>query len=359
MKLSLEEEGLVSLLIVQEDIEAIYSLMSSERDPVFSLEILPYYALFVNECQNCMGINEIPDNIVLQIKDIRNYIKAYTSGYGKTISKIKRTDIMQDEAFRRELKFDFPKSWTMHLNMGTYWTENKKIIGNTQHIAAYLDIDDVFAKDVGIKQRELGYQIGVFINSIRNGFSKAIPSPNSHRTENTVSITKYFDLNTNKENKFFIDNGSKELNLLYVHLMCNMNFVRCILRSLFTDNSTWLFRIEYVVTYYTYLSLKDLKNHCDNNDDISLEKSKIEEILEFGKPLFQSKFRNCMMHYNLVGYDVLSREYIDCPFYGIVETCFEGKNYHSYLNELRNLSDMIIDYLESRFDFSKIKLQEL
>jgi hypothetical protein len=359
MKLSLEEEGLVSLLIVQEDIEAIYSLMSSERDLVFSLEILPYYALFVNECQNCMGINEIPDNIALQIKDIRNYIKAYTNGYGKTSKRIKNADDIQDKAFRKELKFDFPKSWNMHLNMGTYWTENKKIIGNTQHIAAYLGIDDAFAKDVGVKQRELGYQIGVFINSIRSGFSKAIPSPNSHRTENAVSITKYFDLNTNKENKFFIDNVSKELNLLYVHLLCNMNFVRYILRSLFTDSSTWLFRIEYIVTYHTYLALNDLKNHSDNNNDISLEKNSIEEILEFGKPLFQSKFRNCMMHYDLSGYNVLSREYIKCPFYGIVETCFEGKDYHLYLAELRNLSDMIIDYLESRFDFSKIKLQEL
>jgi len=359
MKLSSEEERLVSMLIVQEDIEAIYSLMSSERDSVFSLEILPYYALFVNECQNCMGINEIPDDIALQINDIRNYIKAYTNGYGKTSKRIKNADDIQDKAFRKELKFDFPKSWSIHLNMGTYWTENKKIIGNTQHIAAYLGIDDVFAKDVGVKQRELGYQIGVFINSIRSGFSKAIPSPNSHRTENTVSITKYFDLNTNKENKFFIDNVSKELNLLYVHLLCNMNFVRYILRSLFTDSSTWLFRIEYIVTYHTYLALNDLKNHSDNNDDISLEKNSIKEILEFGKPLFQSKFRNCMMHYDLAGYGVLSREYIKCPFYGIVETCFEGKDYHSYLAELRNLSDMIIDYLENRFDFSKVKLQEL
>ena len=359
MKLTWEEERLISTLIMQEDVEAIYSLLSSEHDPIFSLEILPYYALFINECQSYMGINGIPHDIAVQIKDIRNYIKAYTSGYGKTSKRIKNADDIQDKAFRKELKFDFPKSWNMHLNMGTYWTDDKKIIGNTQHTAAYFGIDDVFAKDVGVKQRELGYQIGVFINSIRSGFSKAIPSPNSHRTENTVSITKYFDLNTNKENKFFIDNGSKELNLLYVHLMCNMNFVRCILRSLFTDNSTWLFRIEYIVTYYTYLSLKDLKNHCDNNDDISLEKSKIEEILEFGEPLFQSKFRNCMMHYNLTGYDVLSQEYIDCPFYGMVETCFGGKSYYSYLNELRRLSDMIIDYLESRFDFSKIKLQEL
>ena len=76
MKLSLEEEGLVSLLIVQEDIEAIYSLMSSERDPVFSLEILPYYALFVNECQSYMGKNGIPHDIAVKFKDIRNYIKA-------------------------------------------------------------------------------------------------------------------------------------------------------------------------------------------------------------------------------------------------------------------------------------------
>lgn len=42
MNLPSEEERLISLLIMQEDIEAIYSLMSSERNPVFSLEILPY-----------------------------------------------------------------------------------------------------------------------------------------------------------------------------------------------------------------------------------------------------------------------------------------------------------------------------
>lgn len=359
MKLTLEEERLISTLIMQEDVEAIYSLLSGERNPIFSLEILPYYALFINECQGYMGINGIPHDIAVQIKDIRNYIKAYTSGYGKTSKKIKNADDIQDKAFRKELKFDFPKSWNMHLNMGTYWTDDKKIIGNTQHIAAYLGIDDVFAKNVGVKQRELGYQIGIFINSIRSGFSEAIPSPKSHRKDKDVSITKYFDLNTNKENEFFINNSSKELNLLYVHLLCNMNFVRYILRSLFTDISTWLFRIEYIVTYHTYLALNDLKNHSDNNDDISLEKTSIEEILEFGKPLFQSKFRNCMMHYDLAGYDVLSREYIKCPFYGIVETCFEGKDYHSYLAELRSLSDMIIDYLENRFDFSKIILQEL
>lgn len=48
MNLPSEEERLISLLIMQEDIEAIYSLMSSERNPIFSLEILPYYALFLN-----------------------------------------------------------------------------------------------------------------------------------------------------------------------------------------------------------------------------------------------------------------------------------------------------------------------
>lgn len=50
MKLTLEEERLISTLIMQEDVEAIYSLLSGERNPIFSLEILPYYALFINEC---------------------------------------------------------------------------------------------------------------------------------------------------------------------------------------------------------------------------------------------------------------------------------------------------------------------
>lgn len=50
-----ELERLVSLRIMQEDAETIFSLMSNERDSIFAMEVIPYYALFVQSCQEYMG----------------------------------------------------------------------------------------------------------------------------------------------------------------------------------------------------------------------------------------------------------------------------------------------------------------
>ena len=46
-----ELERLISIRIMQEDTEAIFSLLSTERDSIFAMEIIPYYALFVQSCQ--------------------------------------------------------------------------------------------------------------------------------------------------------------------------------------------------------------------------------------------------------------------------------------------------------------------
>lgn len=44
-------ERLVSLRIIQDDAESIASLMLKERDSVFIMEVIPYYALFVQELE--------------------------------------------------------------------------------------------------------------------------------------------------------------------------------------------------------------------------------------------------------------------------------------------------------------------
>ena len=67
-----ELERLISIRIMQEDTEAIFSLLSTERDSIFAMEIIPYYALFVQSCQEYMGDNFPPEEIALNIKDIRN-----------------------------------------------------------------------------------------------------------------------------------------------------------------------------------------------------------------------------------------------------------------------------------------------
>lgn len=70
-----EYERLISIRIMKEDVESIYSLIQTERNSIFSMEIIPYYALFIQSCQEYMGENFLPDSISKELKDIRNYIK--------------------------------------------------------------------------------------------------------------------------------------------------------------------------------------------------------------------------------------------------------------------------------------------
>lgn len=352
-------EKLVSIRIMQVDAEAVYSLLKTERDKIFAMEIIPYYALFVQSCQEYMGESYIDEQSASRIKDIRNYIKVYGESFGKSKKRILSTDGDQDEKFKSKLRFDFLKDWNVHLNLGTYWTVDRHVVGNTQLLADFLCVDNIFNPEVNKKQYDLGYQIGSFAASVRDGFSKAISLPTVNRGITSTSINYYYDLNTNKSDKLFVDNSSKEANLLFLHLICNMNFVKYILRPLFEEPNTWVFRIEYVVTYYTYRAFQRLKNYSDNNDGIEVDKKSIENILSIGEKLFQSKFRNCMMHYNLEDQDVLSIKNIDRIFFGIVENCFDGMDYYSYLKQLRELSDDIITFLEKRFDFESIILKQL
>jgi hypothetical protein len=354
-----ELERLVSVRLMQEDAETIYSLLSTERDSVFAMEIIPYYALFVQSCQEYMGGNFLPEETALSIKDIRNHIKSYSEPFGKSKRKVASIDQEQDASFKSQLRFDFLKSWNVHLNLGTYWTADHHIIGNTQQLAASIDVKNILDPEARTKQYELGYQIGSFVASVRSGLSTSLGQPVVDRPITAITIKNYYDINTNRRNAIFVDHASKELNLFYLHLLCNMNFVKHILRPLFHDGNTWAFRIEYVVTYYTLRALQRLKNYCENNYDVVADAKGIERIVDVGNELFQSKFRNCMMHYNLENQGVLSLEHIEQPFFGIIENCFAGKDYQTYLALLHNLSDQIILFLEKYFNFADVELKQL
>ena len=212
-----ELEQLISIRIMQEDTEAIFSLSSTEQNSIFAMEIIPYYALFVQSCQEYMGDNFLPEEIALRIKDIRNHIKSYSEAFGKSKRKIASIDQEQDESFKSQLRFNFLKSWNIHLNLGTYWTEDHHVIGNTQQLAAFLDAKNFSDPDLGKKQYELGYQIRSFISSVRSGLSESLEQPMVNRAATAIKIKYYYDINTNNQNSIFVDNASKELNLFYLH----------------------------------------------------------------------------------------------------------------------------------------------
>lgn len=352
-------ERLISIRIIQEDCEAIYSLLKSERDPIFMMAIIPYFSLFVQSCQEYMGENFLPAEMAINIKDIRNHIKSYSDAFGKSKRKVSAVDQEEDANYKSQLRFDFLKSWNIHFNLGTYWTGDRHIVGNTQQLVAFLGAKDFSDANDKKKRYELGYQIGSFVASVRDGFAETMSPSAIERGVTKTEIKLYHDFNTNKQNDFFATGTPKELRLFYLHLLCNMNFVKHILRTLFSDDNTWVFRVEYIVTYYTLRALQRLKNYSENNTDIAVDTPEIDEILNRGDGLFQSKFRNCMMHYDLMGQGVLSLEHIEKPFFGIIETCFGGIDYQAYLISLREVSDMIIAYLEKQFNCANVKLERL
>ena len=354
-----EIERLISIRIMQEDAEAIYSLLQTERDFIFAMEIIPYYVLFVQSCQEYMGENFLPESMEKDFKDIRNHIKVYAEGFGKSQKRVVSVDDRQDEDFKEQLRFEFLKTMNIHLNLGSYWADSGHIIGNTQQLADFLSVSSIFDSALKEKNYQMGYQIGSFVASVREGLSDSFDYPNIERKQTNVKINYYYDINTNKYNELFSESLPKELNLFFLHLLCNMNFVKYILKPLFVDGNTWTFRIEYIVSYYTLRALERFKNYCENNRYTPIEIKGIVNILACGAKLFQTKLRNCMMHYNLENAGVITFENVNKPFYGIIENCFEGMNYQEYTALLHNLSDMIIEYLEKRFDFSDVKLEKL
>lgn len=354
-----EYERLISIRIMQEDAESIYSLLKTERDSIFAMEIIPYYALFVQSCQEYMGENLLPESIAKDLKDIRNHIKTYADGFGKSQRRVSTVDDAQDRDFKEQLRFEFLKKINVHLNLGTYWTEERQVIGNTQQLADFLSVESMFDSKIKEKNYQMGYHIGSFVASFRDGLADSLSYPIIERKRQLISINYYCDINTNKKNNLLSKGQKKEINLFYLHSLCSMNFVKYILRPLFQDGNIWTFRVEYIVSYYTLRALERLKNYTENNKDITIETKEIHDILKQGELLFTTKLRNCMMHYNLENAGVISFENIDKPFYGIIENCFDGKSYQEYLIELHGLSDMIIDFLNNQFDFSDVKLERL
>ena len=56
-------ERLISIRIIREDAEAIYSLLKTERDSIFAMEIIPYYVLFVQSGQKYVRNNFLPESL--------------------------------------------------------------------------------------------------------------------------------------------------------------------------------------------------------------------------------------------------------------------------------------------------------
>ena len=61
----------------------------------------------------------------------------------KPKKRVAFVDDTQNRDFKEQLKFEFLKKINIHLNLGTYWTDDKKVIGNTQQLADFLAVESM------------------------------------------------------------------------------------------------------------------------------------------------------------------------------------------------------------------------
>ena len=106
-----------------------------------------------------------------------------------------------------------------------------------------------------------------------------------------------------------------------------------------------------------------MKMHIENNYTDGIEMiSRLNSILEYGETLFLSKFRNCMMHYDLKnnGVFVITEDNFDEKklLYGLIEECFNGEIYKSYFEKIIDMGEQIENFITQQFNFDIVSLKK-
>lgn len=352
-----------SLMLIQNDCETLKQICLSIHNSIFSVGIIPYMALFCRSVQEYLGIELISPEIDSEIYDIRNSIKVYGDKYGKGKKRFLGSDEMQNQEFREMLRFEFTKELNIHYNLGIYFDDKHHIIGNTQLFADVLKMNGLSNDEKAKKAFSLGRDLASIIGSVAAGCEKSITAkPFPLCTE--LPEFHYADINTNRS-LFFNSFYKKDVNLFMLHIVSNLGFVSYVLEKVVGRNNPWLFRTKYLVTYYSFLGLHKLKQHLENEtlyDAGDLIKA-ITRVVDSKDKLFLSKFRNCMMHYDLVadGSFAISDAHFDNkkPLYGLVEDCFNGLSYDDFFDLITALSKEIEDFLVSQFNYSCLRIMKL
>ncbi len=346
-------------LIIKDGETIIQYALSVSKNGMTQLSLIPYMALFCRSAQEFIGSNYIPDDVDKQIKDLRNGLKLYAGKYNKGKKETLRIDEKQDREFRDELRFSIMRKWNIHYNLGVYFDMEGHIIGNTQNLNYYFDIPEININDKRERAFVIGKMLGEKIGTIINDLGGTINSLGTNTVND--SMCGYIDLNTNRKNRFFNKTFDKEINLIMLHLLSSIGFVEHVLLETLPSNDQWLMRVEYVAAHHTWLGLKKIKQHFAEEDKYSLN-SDVSLLVDKGAYLFPSEFRNCMMHYDLCdknGEPTILEEKFDesIPFCGLVESCFSGKQWNSFFNELRNYIAELEEYLLTWFSVDKNKIK--
>ncbi len=319
---------------------------------IVTVLLLPFVGVYCFEAQEFFGKHLMNDSGDTKITDLRNAIKIFAGKYNKTEKAFLKSDGEQDDYFRELLKSDFVKSKNIHYNLGVYFNEEGHIIGDTQLINYYFSSVEITADNIGTTAFEVGRNLGTTVDRIM----KLANQKNRANRKNIIQNIKigYIDFNTDRADSIFVHSDNKGLNLLFLHILGMIGTCKYLLRVI-CSNSTWVIRCEYIISHSVWSVLKVVENHYKFDNCSEVDFGDLARLVEEGRSLLPSEFRNCMMHYDLVHDDVayIKEEFYrpDIRFYGLVESIFNGMTIDNYLEELRRYMDKVENYLCSWFNF--------
>ncbi|MBE5912677.1 MAG: hypothetical protein E7274_01280 [Pseudobutyrivibrio ruminis] len=349
----------LTLMTINDECDLLINFATFYRDPNISLTMLPYYALFCVEAGKRFEEIGIPleqiDNGPFNINVTRARLKLFNDRIGKVIKLIDTIHNDQDQLYKNKYKSILRKKFNLYANMGITFYKNK-IMANTYYIISLMDKKDGHYVDVsGPEVFEFAKGLGQTIDNIFNiSIQMKRNAPDIRRKDITVL---YKDININRCKVFSIEGKDcRALSVLLLNVLGNINFTNYLVEDII-GNNTWKLRIQYISMYY---AREMMLRVAEKTEDIIISK-RIEEGINSLYPIFDSKFRNCLMHYSFAenGQKLIEEKYFDIetPLYGLVESCFDGKSYKELSNEIKGNLFKMESTLNSMLliDSSKLK----
>jgi len=345
---------------IKEDCITLIALSDLIAQPILALAFLPMYALFAEEIENTIGekgeVFSISNDSPFNISAVRSKLKLFGGEkLGKAKKKVLNLDKLQGDIFKNKLKFNFTRELNVHYNLGIFFTEEGRILGNTQYFYYMFEERNIDGREYNKEEiREFSKSIGTVLGSVDEGLKDFMPEYNVN-VKNKDYRLKFKDFNTDRKSFTSVSKlqYGKDISLILLHVLSSINFVRFVLDDALENDNTYLFKVKYISLYYSIKSMENIiKFFKSNNVDYNIYNS-LKEFTDGSTFLLNSNFRNCMMHYRyaLDGEYLISDTYLDInlKLYGLVETYFDGRNYNevdSLITErLYHLSDMLEDLL--------------
>ncbi len=370
-----------SVLQLKYDCETVYGLIKTiEKDGVTSFGVLPYITLTVATALEMLGTNNITDEVTkaAQVEGIRLKLKLFENGYGKSKKMLLNIDYLQNEIFKKQLRFKFMRGLGIHYNLGIYTNENKNVVGNTQYNYYLLQDNRLLKRSLGEVAKsynvspnkfdmdehmgkeayEYACECASIINSVREGMKDFNGPINIHLKSNRVKY-HYADYNTNKKSSLFPKGEDSKATILYLlHILSTINFLLYVLNCCEGDDYGWWLKVNYVTYYYSIRKLNDLYEHLLQNKLLtpSIRQYFVKLDIKNAKYM-NSNFRNYVMHSKFKDSDgvlLISNKYLDegKPLFGLVESCFDGMNYSdlkaAVITEMEKISGVLSEWLNTQ-----------